>query len=258
MKDKLTVVKIGGKLLDNKQVLNKFLDNFSKIKEKKILIHGGGIIASEYLNKLGISPKLVEGRRITDKKTLDVVIMTYAGLLNKKIVSILQSYSCNSVGLSGSDCNIILANKREIRKIDYGFVGDIKKINTKIIEDFLRLKITPVLCSLSHDGKGQILNTNADSIASNISFELSKKYDVTLKYCFEKKGVLANQKKSNSIRKNISKSDFNSLKQNKTVYDGMIPKLENCFLALENGVKNVLVGNPDILINEKNCTKLTL
>ena len=258
MKDKLIVVKIGGKLLNDKEVLNKFLDNFSKIKEKKILIHGGGIIASEYLIKLGISPKLVEGRRITDKKTLDVVIMTYAGLLNKKIVSVLQSYNCNSMGLAGCDCNIILANKREIRKIDFGFVGDIEKINTNTIEDLLKLKITPILCSLSHDGKGQILNTNADTIAASMAIELSNKFDITLKYCFEKNGVLDDQKNSNSFRKNLSKSDFKNFTKNKTIDGGMIPKLENCFLALENGVENIFIGNHTILRNEKNCTKLIL
>ena len=168
MKDKLLVVKIGGSIIENDLILNDFLKSFSKIKGRKILVHGGGKIASSFLKKIGIVPKLIEGRRITDKNTLDVVIMTYAGLLNKRIVSILQKYNCNSLGLSGSDGNLIFAKKRRVEKIDYGFVGDIEKINTNLLDEIINMKICPIICSLSHDKEGQILNTNADSIASKI------------------------------------------------------------------------------------------
>ena len=254
MKDKLLVVKIGGSIIENDLILNDFLKSFSKIKSKKILVHGGGKIASSFLKKIGVVPKLVDGRRITDKKTLDIVTMTYAGLLNKKIVTNLQKYNCNSLGLSGSDGNLILAKKRGVKKIDYGYVGDIKKINTNLLDEIINMKICPIICSLSHDKKGQILNTNADSIASEISIKLSKKYDVILKYCFDKPGLLINNTLINSINTN----DYKNLIEKNIIKDGMIPKIDNCFYALKNGVNEIFIGNHNIIKNIKNCTTLTL
>ena len=254
MKDKLLVVKIGGSIIENDLILNNFLKSFSKIKSKKILVHGGGKIASSFLKKIGIVPKLIEGRRITDKKTLDIIIMTYAGLLNKKIVAKLQKYNCNSLGLSGTDGNLILAKKRVVKKINYGFVGDIEMINTKLLDEIINMKICPIICSLSHDKKGQILNTNADTIASKISIDLSKKFDVTLKYCFDKPGILVNETIINSLNTN----EYKSLIKKRIIKDGMIPKIENCFYALKNGVNEIFIGNHDIVKSIKNCTTLTL
>ena len=256
MKDKLTIIKVGGGILNDENIFEKFLYNFSKINGKKLLVHGGGIIASNFLIKLGISPKLVKGRRITDKKTLDIILMTYAGLINKTIVSKLQKNNCNSIGISGVDCNLIISKKRKIKDIDYGLVGDIEKINGGFIKTLLCGNITPVICSLSHDGKGQILNTNADSVASYISTEMSIYYDVSLKYCFDKSGVLIDQKNTSSVLKNINLSYYTELVKEEIIKDGMIPKLDNCFYALKNGVNSVFVGGHDIIKN--NSTKVTL
>ena len=258
MKDKLTIIKVGGAVLNDNKIFKTFLNNFSKIKEKKILVHGGGIIASNYLIRLGIPPKFIKGRRITDEKTLDVAIMTYAGLINKKIVAQLQKSNCNSIGLSGVDCNLIKSKKREIKDIDFGLVGDITQISVNFINNLIKTNIHPVICSLSHDGNGQLLNTNADTIASKFAIELSSIYDVTLKFCFDKGGVLTNQNDSSTIISSININDYESLINQNIITDGMIPKIENCFNALKKGVKNILMGDHDIIKNEKDCTKLTL
>ena len=193
MKTKLTIVKVGGVILDDNLLFEEFLKNFSLINENKIIVHGGGIIASNYMIRLGIIPKMVNGRRITDSKTLDIAVMTYAGLINKKIVSKLQKLNCNSIGLSGTDGNLIKSKIRKVNKIDYGFVGDIEKINDEFLFNLLNSNLTPTICSLTHDKKGQLLNTNADTIASEIAIAMSKYYNVTLKYCFDKSGVLMDQ-----------------------------------------------------------------
>ena len=244
MKDKLTIIKVGGGILNDQNIFEKFLFNFSKINGKKLLVHGGGIIASNLLIKLGISPKLVKGRRITDKKTLEVAIMTYAGLINKTIVSKLQKHNCNSIGI------------RKVKDIEDGLVGDIEEVNGGFIKTLLCSNITPVVCSLSHDGNGQILNTNADSIASHISIEMSNYYNVSLKYCLDKSGVLIDQNKTSSLLKNINLSYYKELVEKEIIIDGMIPKLDNCFYALKNEVNNVSVGGHDIIKN--NFTNITL
>jgi len=208
--------------------------------------------------RLGIPPKFIKGRRITDEKTLDVAIMTYAGLINKKIVAQLQKLNCNSIGLSGADCNLIKSKKREIKDIDFGLVGDITKVNVNFINNLIKTNIHPVICSLSHDGNGQLLNTNADTIASKFAIELSSIYNVTLKFCFDKGGVLTNQNDSSTIINSININDYESLINQNIITDGMIPKIENCFNALKKGVKNILIGDHDIIKNEKDCTKLTL
>ena len=258
MKIKLTIVKVGGVILDDNLLFEEFLKNFSLINENKIIVHGGGIIASNYMIRLGIIPKMINGRRITDSKTLDIAIMTYAGLVNKKIVSKLQKLNCNSIGLSGADGNLIKSKIRKANKIDYGFVGDIEKINDEFLFNLLNSNLTPTICSLTHDKKGQLLNTNADTIASKIAIAMSKYYNVTLKYCFDKPGVLMDQNSNTSIKKNITKNEFRKLVDNKIISDGMIPKLENCFHALENGVNKIYIGDLDIIYTINNCTKITL
>jgi len=258
MKTKLTIVKVGGVILDDNLLFEEFLKNFSLINENKIIVHGGGIIASNYMIRLGIIPKMINGRRITDSKTLDIAIMTYAGLVNKKIVSKLQKLNCNSIGLSGADGNLIKSKIRKVNKIDYGFVGDIEKINDEFLFNLLNSNLTPTICSLTHDKKGQLLNTNADTIASEIAIAMSKYYNVTLKYCFDKPGVLMDQNSNTSIKKNITKNEFRKLVDNKIISDGMIPKLENCFHALENGVNKIYIGDLDIIYTINNCTKITL
>ena len=258
MKNKLTIIKVGGGILNERKLFEIFLENYSKIKGLKLLIHGGGVIASNYMIRLGIPVKMNNGRRITDSNTLDIAVMTYAGLINKNIVSILQKFNCNAIGLCGADANLITSKIREIKEIDYGLVGDIISVNDNFINQLLKLKISPIICSLTHNGYGQLLNTNADSIASEISIKLSKNYDVTLKYCFDKPGVLIDKNDNLSFKKTISKTDYKQLVNNKIISDGMVPKIENCFYALENGVNNVFIGDHDIIKTTDDCSKIIL
>ena len=258
MKNKLTIIKVGGGILNERKLFEIFLENYSKIKGLKLLIHGGGVIASNYMIRLGIPVKMNDGRRITDSNTLDIAVMTYAGLINKNIVSILQKFNCNAIGLCGADANLITSKIREIKEINYGLVGDIISVNDNFINQLLKLKISPIICSLTHNGYGQLLNTNADSIASEISIKLSKNYDVTLKYCFDKSGVLIDKNDNLSFKKTISKTDYKQLVNDKIISDGMVPKIENCFYALENGVNNVFIGDHDIIKTTDDCSKIIL
>ena len=258
MKTKLTIVKVGGVILNDTVLFDEFLKNFSRINEYKIIVHGGGIIASNYMIRLGIIPKMINGRRVTDSQTLDIAIMTYAGLVNKKIVSKLQKLNCNSIGLSGADGDLIKSKIRKVNKIDYGFVGDIVKVNDEFLLDLMKSNLTPAICSLTHNNKGQLLNTNADTIASELGIAMSKYFNVTLKYCFDKSGVLMDQNSNTSIKKHITKKEFKKLVDDKIISDGMVPKLENCFHALENGVNKIYIGDLDILNTINHCTKITL
>ena len=258
MKNKLTIIKVGGGILNERKLFEIFLENYSKIKGLKLLVHGGGVIASNYMIRLGIPVKMNEGRRITDSDTLDVAVMTYAGLINKNIVSTLQKFNCNAIGLCGADANLITSKIREIKEIDYGLVGDILSINDNFINQLLKLKISPIICSLTHNGEGQILNTNADSIASEISIKLSKNYDITLKYCFDKPGILTDKNDNLSFKKTINKTDYKQLIKNKIIYDVMVPKIESCYYALENGVSNIFIGDHNIIKTTENCTKIIL
>ena len=258
MKNKLTIIKVGGGILNERKLFEIFLENYSKIKGLKLLVHGGGVIASNYMIRLGIPVKMNEGRRITDSDTLDVAVMTYAGLINKNIVSTLQKFNCNAIGLCGADANLITSKIREIKEIDYGLVGDILSINDNFINQLLKLKISTIICSLTHNGEGQILNTNADSIASEISIKLSKNYDITLKYCFDKPGILTDKNDNLSFKKTINKTDYKQLIKNKIIYDGMVPKIESCYYALENGVSNIFIGDHNIIKTTENCTKIIL
>lgn len=252
--NKLYIVKIGGNIIDNSSELEKFLADFSKIKAPKILVHGGGKLATELAHKLGISQALVNGRRITDSKTLDVATMVYAGLVNKQIVSSLQAMKINALGLSGADGNSIRSKKRKVEEIDYGFVGDIIEggINIDFISMLLQHWITPVLSAITHDGKGQLLNTNADTIASQLAIAMSKRYDVELIYCFEKKGVLRNMDDEDSVIETMTQEAYSQLLEEGIISKGMIPKLDNAFNALQNGVDAVLIVHSNQLINAIN------
>ena len=258
MKNKLTIVKVGGGILNENKVLKKFLKNYSQIKGLKLLVHGGGIIASQYMIRLGIPVKMIKGRRITDSNALNITVMTYAGLINKSIVSVLQSYNCNALGLCGADANIITSKIRENNEIDFGLVGDIVDIETNFIQKLLELKISPIICPLTHNGSGQLLNTNADSIASEMSIKLSKYFKVTLKYCFDKSGILIDPVDELSIKKTINKFDYQQLNEKNIITDGMIPKIDNCFHTLETGVNEIYIGDHDIINSTKNCTKIIL
>ena len=242
-KEKLFIIKIGGQIIDDPEKLANTLQSFAAISAKKILVHGGGKSANQFLEKMGIKPRLVDGRRITDAGTLDVVQMVYAGLINKNIVARLQSYGLNALGLSGADANSILAKKRTGHKIDYGFAGDVKKVNSGSIKSLLEAGFTPVFCALTHDGRGQMLNTNADTIASAVSARMAKKYRCQLVYCFEKNGVLLNLKSEQSLIKNINSANYEILKKQKAIIDGMIPKIDNAFAALNGGAEKVIISH---------------
>jgi acetylglutamate kinase len=239
--NQLIIFKIGGNVVDNETVLSQFLDDFSKIKTPKILVHGGGKIADVLLKKLNIEPKKVEGRRITDEETLEVVTMVYAGLINKKIVAALQARGTNAIGITGADANIILAHKRSKGDIDYGFAGDIDVVNTEGVSNLLNAAETIVFAPITHDKKGQLLNTNADTIASTLAIHLSKIFNVTLKFIFEKKGVLKDINDENSVISLINYTDFQKGKNDGTFFEGMIPKLDNAFNAMQAGVQSVII-----------------
>lgn len=259
MKEKLSVVKIGGNVIENKEELSAFLKLFSDLKEQKILVHGGGKKASEVLSKMGIEPKMKGGRRITDAESLEVITMVYGGLTNKNIVAKLQANNCNAIGLSGADGNTIQAHKRPVTSVDYGFAGDVDGVNPKIISTLLRAGLTPVFCALTHDGNGQILNTNADTIASEIAIGMSPLFNTTLYYCFEKKGVLMDVDNDDSVVKQINSSTYKKLRDEGVIADGMLPKMENCFDALNRNVKKVCIGAISMLDEKTNVyTTITL
>lgn len=255
MKEKLYIIKIGGNVLDAPKALDRFLGDFADIKGKKILVHGGGKIATELGKKLGIETKMVEGRRITDEATIDLVTMTYAGLINKKVVAALQSKNCNAIGFSGADGNLIKATKRPVKTIDYGFVGDIEddSVNVELISSLLAQNVMPVVCPITHDGKGNLLNTNADTIAAVLAYATAKKFETHLFYCFEKNGVLLDVNDDTSFIRELKKPQYEELKNKKQIYEGMIPKLDNAFETIAKGVHSVYICNafhlPSIINN---------
>lgn len=241
----LHIIKIGGNIIDDSDQLAVFLEKFAAIPGKKILVHGGGKIATRLASDLGLEAKMVDGRRITDEKMLDVVTMVYAGLTSKNIVATLQKYDCDALGLSGADANVIKAIKRPVKDIDYGFAGDIlaDSVNTLSIKKFLDAGFTPVFSAITHNGNGQLLNTNADTIASSLALALSELYETSLIYCFEKNGVLADINDEDSVIESINFESFKKLKSRGVISEGMIPKLDNAFNAISKGVKNVYIGN---------------
>ena len=254
--EQLTVIKIGGNVIDNSANLHRFLLDFTALPGKKILVHGGGKVATDLGISLGVEAKMVDGRRITDIETLRIVTMVYGGLINKNMVAQLQAKGCNAIGLSGADGNIIKAVKRPVVTIDYGFVGDLQEnaVDANTLSSLLQANLIPVLCAITHDGDGQLLNTNADTIASAVAVAMSASYDTSLVYCFEKKGVLKDVDDDDSLVKEISSAEFEGLKEEGIVSGGMIPKLHNAFEAIKAGVKAVYIGKADelMLINEQN------
>ncbi|WP_400070706.1 acetylglutamate kinase [Zobellia russellii] len=244
---KLSIIKIGGNVIENKEELSKFLKAFSELEGPKILVHGGGKLATQLGKRLGIESKLIGGRRITDEKSLELITMVYGGLVNKNIVAELQSLNCNAIGLSGADGDTIQAHKRPVKDIDYGFAGDVDGVNATVVTKLLEAGLTPVFCAMTHDGKGQLLNTNADTIASELAIGMSSNYETTLYYCFEKKGVLMDVADEESIVKHIDTESYKTLLEQKIIADGMLPKMENCFHALKQNVHQVRIGDIGML-----------
>jgi acetylglutamate kinase len=247
--EKLFIIKIGGNVLDNEAALQSFLKDFSSIRERKILIHGGGKIATRLGDQLGIQSNYVNGRRITDAATLDLVTMVYGGLVNKQFVAQLQHLNCNALGVTGADGNVLQAMKRPVKEIDYGFVGDIKAegVNRDLLSSLLNQGIVPVFAPLTHAG-GKMLNTNADTIASVLAVGLSAAFDVRLIFCFEKKGVLRDINDLDSVIHHLPKHLYQELLPQKVFADGILPKLENAYNAIESGVKEVLIGEAGDLV----------
>ena len=250
-KIRLKIIKIGGNVIDDAKALSSFLTLFSSIEGPKILVHGGGKLATRLAEKLQIPVQMIEGRRVTNSENLDVITMVYAGQINKNIVAQLQSFDCNSVGFSGADGNTIIAKKRPVSTIDYGFVGDVVKVEVSVIKLLLINDISISFCAISHNKNGQLLNTNADTIASEIAIALTKDYKVELYYCFDKNGVLRNINNDDSVIEFIKPSTYKNLLKDEIIYEGMIPKLDNCFYALENGVQNIHIGKPAMLFQSQ-------
>lgn len=257
--EKLSIIKIGGNIIEDEASLNTFLQLFANLEGHKILVHGGGKRATLIASKLGINSKLIDGRRITDAETLEVITMVYGGLVNKNIVAKLQALNIDALGLTGADINSIQSVKRPIQKIDYGFVGDVKQIASSSIDKLIQANFTPVFCAITHDKKGQLLNTNADTIANTIAAGMSRIYDTSIYYCFELNGVLQDFNDKESVIKNINAESYKELLEKGIISDGMIPKIDNCFDALQNGVQKVYIGNTAMLTKENNnFTTITL
>lgn len=240
--EKLTVIKVGGKIVEETESLQQLLTDFCAIPGYKVLVHGGGRSATKIAADLGIESHMVNGRRITDADMLKVVTMVYGGLVNKNIVASLQARGVNALGLTGADLNVLRSDKRPVKDgIDYGFVGDVKEANSSILAKLIADGIVPVMAPLTHDGQGNMLNTNADTIAQETAKALSNHFDVTLIYSFEKKGVLRNADDDDSVIPHITREEFQAYVADGTVQGGMIPKLENAFQALDAGVKKVII-----------------
>ena len=241
MKEKLTVIKVGGKIVEEEATLNQLLADFSAIEGYKVLVHGGGRSATKLAAQLGIESKMVNGRRITDAETLKVVTMVYGGLVNKNIVAGLQAKGVNAMGFTGADMNVIRSVKRPVKEVDYGFVGDVEKVNAELLGSLIRQGVVPVMAPLTHDGQGSMLNTNADTIAGETAKALAELFDVTLVFCFEKKGVLSDENDDDSVIPVITLELFQEYVDKGIIQGGMIPKLENSFSAIDAGVSQVVI-----------------
>ena len=239
--EKLTIIKVGGKIVEEEATLHQLLDDFAALSGYKVLVHGGGRSATRLATRLGIESRMVNGRRITDAETLNVVTMVYGGLVNKNIVAGLQARGINALGLTGADVNVIRSQKRPVQEVDYGFVGDVKQVNAPLLADLIRKGIVPVMAPLTHDGEGHLLNTNADTIAGETAKALAGLFDVTLVYCFEKRGVLRDENDDESVIPSIHREEFRQLVAEGVIQGGMIPKLENSFQALDAGVAEVII-----------------
>ena len=245
--EKLYIIKIGGNIVDNPTLLTECLSAFSKLEGQAILVHGGGKLATSLAKDMGIEQTMVEGRRITDEATLKIVTMVYAGAINKNIVAQLQSLGVNAMGLTGADGNLIQAHKRTGASIDYGFVGDVDGVNTNLVKQLLSNAIKLVVAPITHDGNGQLLNTNADTIAQSLATGMSTHYEVHLIYGFEREGVLSDVNNPDSVIAFIDRPAYGTLKEQKVIFEGMIPKIDNAYLALEGGVQSVIIGKAEKL-----------
>lgn len=252
----INVVKIGGNVIDNADALARFIDDFAKLPAPKILIHGGGKLATRLSEKLEIEIKMIDGRRVTDRQTLDIVTMVYAGLINKQIVAGLQAAGCNAIGLSGADANVVPATRRSPEPIDFGFVGDIdaEKINSDFIATLLEAGVSPVFCAITHDEKGSLLNSNADSVASAVAVAASRIAPTDMHFCFEKRGVMRYIDDPDSLIEEIRPDSYRELREQGVVNKGMIPKIDNAFRAVEKGVKSVTIKHSDNLLSNVGTT----
>ena len=237
----MTVIKVGGKIVEEEATLNRLLDDFATIEGHKVLVHGGGRSATKIAAQLGIGSKMVNGRRITDSETLKVVTMVYGGLVNKNVVAGLQARGVNALGLTGADMNVMRSVKRPVKEVDYGFVGDVEKVDASLLSDLIYKGVVPVMAPLTHDGKGHMLNTNADTIAGETAKALAALFDVTLVFCFEKKGVLRDENDDDSVIPLITPAEFKQYVADGVIQGGMIPKLENSFAAIDAGVSEVII-----------------
>lgn len=258
MKEHLTIIKVGGKIVENSESLNSLLKDFAAVEGKKLLVHGGGRSATQMAARLGVETKMVDGRRITDEAMLKVVTMVYGGLVNKRIVAGLQALDVDAVGLTGADMNIVLSDKRKVSAVDYGWVGDVKRVNAEAVATLIESGCCPVVAPLSHDGCGHMLNTNADTMAGEMAKAMAAHYDVTLMFCFEKPGVLADENDDSSLIPTITPAVLDDLKRRGVVSGGMIPKLDNAIACVSAGVESVVITQADRIADPYAGTKICL
>lgn len=254
--ENITIVKVGGKIVEEQESLNRLLADFTSIQGKKLLVHGGGRSATKLAERLNIPTQMVDGRRITDDAMLEVVTMVYGGLVNKRIVAGLQANGINAMGMTGADMNIILSDRRPVKTVDYGWVGDVKHVNGDSIAKLLDEGVVPVIAPLTHDGKGNILNTNADTMAGETAKALAGLFNVTLVFCFEKEGVLRDENDDSSVIPVMDRNTYSELREEGIVVGGMIPKLDNSFATLDAGVKEVVITKASNLCNLSHGTHL--
>jgi acetylglutamate kinase len=254
--EKLTIIKVGGKIVEEPATLAQLLDSFTAIAGHKLLVHGGGRSATKLAERLGIEQQMVNGRRVTDAETLRVVTMVYGGLVNKQIVADLQARGVNALGLTGADMNVIRSHRRPVKEVDYGFVGDVDRVDATLLADLISRDVVPVMAPLTHDGKGSMLNTNADTIAGETAKALAAHFDVTLMYCFEKSGVLRDADDDDSVIAQITSAEMPQLVADGVVSGGMLPKLENAFAAIAAGVSRVVITKADAIANPQAGTVL--
>lgn len=256
----LTVIKIGGNIVDNESALSDFLDTYAKIEGPKVLVHGGGKLATRMATQLGIETQMVNGRRITDDAMLPIAVMVYAGLINKQITAQLQARGCDAMGISGADAKLIQSHKRPIEPINYGYVGDFEAsdVNVVRLKQLIEIGINPVFSAITADKEGQLLNTNADTIASNLAVALATEYKVALVYCFERKGVLQDMNNEDSVITTINQENFTQLKQQGVIADGMLPKITNALAAVNQGVNRVCIKKAEELLDEMAGTTIKL
>lgn len=258
MKEHLTIIKVGGKIVENSESLNSLLKDFAAVGGKKLLVHGGGRSATQMAARLGVETKMVDGRRITDEAMLEVVTMVYGGLVNKRIVAGLQALGVDAVGLTGADMNIVLSDKRKVSAVDYGWVGDVKRVNAEAVATLIESGCCPVVAPLTHDGCGHMLNTNADTMAGEMAKAMAAHYDVTLMFCFEKPGVLADENDDSSLIPTITPAVLDDLKRRGVVSGGMIPKLDNAIACVSAGVESVVITQADRIADPYAGTKICL